>query len=70
MSEIETLARDEFCARFKARMLNCGWTHFDDGESIADYADYTAPTYWETDWQREMGPEECADADMSYWGEE
>lgn len=26
--------------------------------------------YFETDWQRELGPEECADADMSYWGEE
>ena len=38
---------------------------FDDGES----ADDTAPTYWETDWQRKLGPEECADADMSYWGE-
>jgi hypothetical protein len=44
-------------------------SHFDDGESIADYADEIAPSYWETPWQREMGPEECADADISYWGE-
>ena len=42
---------------------------FVNGESIADYADDVAPTYFETDWQEELGPEECADADMSYWGE-
>jgi len=63
------LTKDEFCARFKARMTALTRTHFDNGESIADYADETAPTYWETDWQRAMGPEECADADMSYWGD-
>lgn len=63
------LTKEEFCERFKARMLASGATHFDDGESIADYAEETAPTYWETDWQRELGPEECAEADMSYWGD-
>jgi hypothetical protein len=68
----EALEKEEFCRRFKARMLErCHpRTHFDDGESIAEYADDTAPTYWE-----DHGgplcetPEECADADMSYWGE-
>ena len=62
--------REEFCARFKARMLERAGPTFDDGSSIADYADETAPTYWETDWQRENGPEQCADDDMSYWGDE
>lgn len=66
----EGLAEAEFCARFKARMLAVAGPTFDDGDSIAEYADETAPTYWETDWQRALGPEECADADMSYWGEE
>lgn len=63
-------AKEEFCARFKARMLSRAGEKFDDGDSIADYADETAPTYWETDWQREMGADACADADMDYWGEE
>lgn len=65
----DSMTKDEFCARFKARMIARAGEAFDDGESIADYADDTAPTYWETDWQRKLGPEECADADMSYWGE-
>lgn len=63
------LGREEFCTRFKAQILAVAGEKFDDGESIADYADETAPTYYETDWQRGLGPEECADADMSYWGE-
>lgn len=29
----------------------------------------TAPTYWDDLHQRAEGPEECAAADMSYWGE-
>jgi len=66
---VSDITKSEFCARFKARMLDCGGSHFDDGESIADYADEIAPSYWETPWQWEMGPEECADADISYWGE-
>lgn len=66
----EAITEAEFCARFKARMIAQIGERFDDGESIADYADETAPTYWETDWQRVMGPEECADADISYMGED
>ena len=66
------MTEEEFCARFKAHMLSrAGRTHFDDGESIADYADGVAISYWEDEgWLRQLGPEECADADMSYWGEE
>ena len=60
---------EEFCARFKARMLERAGEQFDDGESIADYAEATAPTYFEIDEWRDEGPEDCADADMSYWGE-
>lgn len=65
------ITREEFCARFKSRMLAASspYTVFADGDSIAEYADEVAPTYWETEWQRELGPEECANADMSYWGE-
>jgi hypothetical protein len=62
---------DEFCRRFKARMIERAGETFDDGSSIADYADEIAPSYFE----EERGPmtetpEDCADADMSYWGED
>ena len=65
------MSEEEFCDRFRAYMLErAGRTHFDDGESIADYADQTAPTYWEDPSMALDGPEACAEADMSYWGEE
>ncbi len=58
----------EFCARFKAHMLERAGPTFDNGDSIAEYADDTAPSYWEDPFGET--PEDCADADMSYWGEE
>ncbi|MGY3527310.1 hypothetical protein [Bradyrhizobium sp. USDA 4452] len=61
------ILKEEFCARFKARMLETIGEKFDDGSSVAEYADETAPSYWEDANQRNEGPEECADADMSYW---
>lgn len=64
------IPKDEFLARFKARMLAVAGEKFDDGESIADYADEIGPTYYDDENQHEEGPEECADADMSYWGED
>lgn len=70
MSANDPLKQEEFCARFKAHMLKYGGLIFDDGSSIADYAEEVAPTYWEDESQRRDGPESCADADMSYWGEE
>ncbi len=66
---VDAVTQEEFCRRFKAHMLNRAGPTFDDGQSIADYADETAPSYFECDWQRSEGPEACADADMSYWGE-
>lgn len=65
-----TISKEEFCQRFKARMLAVAGEKFDDGDSIAEYADGTAPSYWGEPDQRAEGPEECADADMSYWGED
>ena len=64
----DPITRDEFIARFKARMLGYA-TKFDDGSSVAEYADEIARTYWADPDQRAEGPEECADADVSYWGE-
>ncbi|MBB4642389.1 hypothetical protein [Rhizorhapis suberifaciens] len=64
------MEKEEFCKRFVTHMIDkASFDHFDDGTMVLDYAEETAQTYWETDWQREMGPEECADADMSYWGD-
>ena len=63
------MTKEEFCERFKAYMLKVAGPRFDDGSSIAEYADETAPTYWDEPDQRAEGPEACADADMSYWGE-
>lgn len=64
-----TITREEFLARFKAEMLTHAQT-FDDGSSVADYADEVGPTYWDNPEQRAEGPEVCADADVSYWGED
>jgi hypothetical protein len=65
----DTITKEEFVKRFVAHMLAVAGPQFDDGESIEDYALETAPTYWAEDYQRAEGPEACADADMSYWGE-
>ncbi|GLS46743.1 hypothetical protein [Methylobacterium brachythecii] len=45
-----------------------GFTQFDDGLSAEAYAKETAPTYFDDPYQRADGPEECAEADISYWG--
>lgn len=65
----EIITREEFCARFKTYMLRIAGPTFDDGSSVADYADETGPTYWDDPKQRAEGPEECADADMDCWGD-
>ncbi len=68
--EPEILTEAAFVERFKAYCLKtCGFTYFDDGDSVAEYCDKVAPSYWADPFQREDGPESCAEADMSYWGE-
>lgn len=63
------MSEADFCAAFVKHMVAVAGEKFDDGSSIADYAAETAPTYWANEDQRQDGPEECADADMSYWEE-
>jgi hypothetical protein len=64
------MTKDEFCTRFVARMVaKAGFDKFADGFSVAEYAAESAPTYFEEEHQRVEGPEECADSDMSYWGD-
>lgn len=67
--ETVEITKEEFCRRFKVEMLRCAGEKFDDGSSIAEYADMTAPAYWDEPEQRAEGPEECASADMDCWGD-
>lgn len=64
-----TMPREEFLSRFKAQMLKVAGDKFDDGSSIAEYADEVGPSYYADPDQRAEGPEECAHADIDYWGE-
>lgn len=65
------LTKEDWCTRFVIRMIDrAGFDRFDDGDLVLDYAQETAPTYWDDEMMRDDGPEACADADMSYWGEE
>lgn len=67
----EDLTEEQFITRFVAHcMKQCGFTHFDDGTAVEDYAIDTAKSYWEDPIYRSDGPEACADGDMDYWGEE
>lgn len=56
----------EFIERFIARMVDRIGPTFDDGSSVADYARQIATVAWDTDWQREDGPEVCADVNIEY----
>jgi len=61
----------EFTERFVAQMLKRAGPKFNDGSSNEEYARATAPSYFEEQHQQDgESPEDCADADMSYWGEE
>lgn len=66
MSEI---SKEEFCARFKAQMIKSAPIYDGSEAELSAYADEIAPTYYDEPWQREDGPEACADADISYWEE-
>ena len=63
----DEIAKAEFIERFIAHMVKMRGPEFDDGSSIAEYARETAPLYWAEEYQREWGPEECAEADMDCW---
>ena len=63
------LPREEFRARFKARMLEVAGETFDDGESIAAYADEVSDSYFEDQHMLDESPEDCAESDISYWGD-
>lgn len=66
--------REQFCRDFVAHMVAMTpLDHFDDGEMVLDYAERTAPTYWDDEkgeGQWGMTALECVEADKSYWGDE
>lgn len=64
------ITKEEFCRRFKARMIAINGERFADGRNVAEYADGAVWGYWDTDWQRDQGPEACAGADKEERGEE
>jgi hypothetical protein len=60
----------EFCARFKASMTRMApFEAFEDGYPVSDYADDIASSYFTGQHQDGASPEECAQADISYWGD-
>lgn len=65
------LTEEEFTRRFVAYMVqHAGFTAFDDGTAVKDYANEVAESYWIDLDRRSDGPEDCAASDMEYWGEE
>lgn len=64
---VDVLTEAEFRDRFVERMLARTGGVDGNGDSVIDYAKEAALGYWEDDDMREEGPEECADADLSYW---
>lgn len=60
-------SKEQFIERFVAELVRLGGPTFADGSSVEEYARETAPLYWDEEWQREDGPEACADADYVCW---
>lgn len=58
------IEREEFLARFKARLRDLLGDSYD-----FKYVENIAPTYWDDADQRAEGPEDCAEAEASEWGE-
>lgn len=63
----DEITKEEFIERFVAELVRLGGEVFNDGSSIAEYGREVAPSYWDEDYQREEGPEACAEADRDCW---
>lgn len=63
--EAAEITSEEFIIRFKSRLREILGESWD-----AQYVDKIAPTYWDDLGQRADGPEDCAEAEASEWGEE
>ena len=62
------MQKDEFCTRFIAHMVKMApFQTFDDGGTVREYAEATAPTYFDDPLFRVDGPEQCAESDITCW---
>lgn len=65
----DAITKEEFIRRFVDHMIKQAGETDEDGNSLRAYATEAATACWEDPAYRDDGPEECADADMSYWGD-
>lgn len=71
MSVTPEITKDQWVAAYvKHTLETAGFTHFDDGASVEEYAKECAEAAYSDALFRDEGPEACAESDMSYWGEE
>lgn len=63
MSDDE-ITKEEFCRRFVERMIQ------NVGPEVEGYAKSIAVTYFDDADQRDCGPEECADEEVSCWDDD
>lgn len=69
-ASLEMTKEQWIAAYVKHTLETAGFTHFEDGASVEEYAKECAEAAYADQMYREEGPEACADSDMSYWGEE
>jgi hypothetical protein len=69
MADNPALTKEHFIERYVAHTLKtCGFIAFDDGTDVATYARESAEACWSS--YPGESPEELAEGDMEYWGEE
>lgn len=65
------ITKEDWIQRYVDHTLKtCGFTQFDDGHSVEEYAREVAAITWADEAYRDDGPEACAEGDMDYWGED
>ena len=60
----------DFRDRFVAEMMTVLPAIDSTEAELRAYAEEAAKAAYETPWQREEGPEACAQADISYWNDQ
>lgn len=61
------ITKEDFIKKFVAHMCSIvPFKEFDDGETVEEYATFTAPLYW-NDGMFNNDPEEAASGDVDAW---
>lgn len=64
------MTKEEFCRLYVEHMMKlAGRETWPDGESIREYAEYSAEETWRAD-KATVHPETAAEVDVSYWEED